>query len=153
MSLRLKSNSYTNRFIFFLSVMANILSLRTLLDSDKLIGSNFDSWNRKLKIILEHKKILYILIDKAPEEPTTNAPRVMRDTYMKWLNDRTTVHCMMRTAMNDEFNRKFEDAQPEEIIQMLNESFDTPEDAERHKISCTIPVYEGGLQSSIIYCT
>ena len=40
--------------------------------------------------------------------------------------------------MNDELSRKFEDAQPEEIIQMLNESFGIPEDAERHKTSYAV---------------
>ena len=62
----------------------------------------------------------------------------MKDTYMKWLNDRMTVHCMIRAAMNDELSRKFEDAQPEEIIKILNESFSTLEDAKRHKISCVV---------------
>ena len=68
----------------------------------------------------------------------SNTPRIARDTYMKWLNDRMTVHCMMRAAMNDEFSRKFEDTQSEEIIQMLNEFFDTPKDAERHNTSYAV---------------
>ena len=118
--------------------MANTLSLRSLLDGDKLIGSNFDSWYRMLKIVLEHERILYFLTDQAPEEPTANASRAARDTYIKWLNDRMTIYCVMRAVMNDELSRKFKDAQSEEMIQMLNESFGTPEDVERHKISCTV---------------
>ena len=117
--------------------MANKLSLCMLLDNDKLTEFNFDSWYRKLKIILEHERILYILTDEASEEPAVNASRTMRDTYMKWLNNHMTVRCVMRAAMNDELSRKFEDAQPKEIIQMLNESFSTFEDVERYKISCT----------------
>ena len=117
---------------------SNTLSLRSLLDSDKFTGSNFESWYRKLKIVLEYERILYVLTDQVPEEPTVNAPRAARDTYMKWLNDRTTVCCMMRAAMNDELSRKFEDAQPEEMIQIWNEFFSTTEDVERHKISCTM---------------
>ena len=77
-------------------------------------------------------------MDQTPEELATNAPRAMRDTYMKWLNDRMTVHCVMRVAMNDELSHKFEDVQPEEMIQILNESFDTPKDVKRHKISCVV---------------
>ena len=69
---------------------------------------------------------------------TYESGRRRRDTYMKWLNDRMTMRCMMRVAMNDELSRKFEDVQPEEIIQMLNESFDIPKDAERHKIFCAV---------------
>ena len=98
--------------------MANTLSLRSLLDSDKLTGSNFDSWYRKLKIVLEYEKILYVLMAQAPEEPTANAPRATRDTYMKWLNDSMIVHYVMRIAMNDELSYKFKDAQPEEMIQI-----------------------------------
>ena len=67
--------------------MATTLSLRSLLDSDKLIGPNFDSWYRKLKIILKHERILYVLIDPAPEEPAPNGRNSIRDTYQKWLND------------------------------------------------------------------
>ena len=44
----------------------------------------------------------------------------------------------MWVAMNDEFSHKFEDAQPKEIFQMLNESFGTLDDVERHKISYAI---------------
>ena len=49
-----------------------------------------------------------------------------------------TVRYVMRAAMNDELSHKFEDAQSEEIIQMLNESFGIPKDAERHKTSCIV---------------
>ena len=40
--------------------------------------------------------------------------------------------------MNDEFSRKFEEAQPEDILQRLKESFGTPDDAERYRISSAI---------------
>ena len=60
--------------------------------------------------MLEYERILYVLTDQAPEESIVNALRAARDTYTKWLNDRTTVRCMMRAAMNDELSRKFEDA-------------------------------------------
>ena len=69
--------------------MANTLSLYTLLDSDKLIGSNFDSWYRKLKIVLKHERILYVLMDEASEQPTANASHAMRDLHevAKWPYD------------------------------------------------------------------
>ena len=49
-------------------------------------------------------------MDQVPEEPTANAPRAVRDTYMKCLNDRMTMRCVMRVAMNDKLSHKFEDA-------------------------------------------
>ena len=78
--------------------MATSLSLRSLLDNDKLVGPNFDSWYRKLKIVLEHEWILYVIMDPAPEEPAANAREIVRDTYQKWLSDRITVHCIMLAA-------------------------------------------------------
>ena len=115
--------------------MASNLSLWSLLDSEKLTGSNFDNWYRKLKIILKYKRILYVITDPTPEEPAPNARGVVWDTYLKWLNDHTMVRCIMWTSMNDEFNQKFEEAQLEQMLQVLWESFDTPDDVERHKTS------------------
>ena len=61
--------------------MATTLSLRSLLDNDKLMGPNFDSWYQKLKIILQHEWIFYVVTDPAPEEPAPNARGAVRDTY------------------------------------------------------------------------
>ena len=114
--------------------MSSNLLLRSLLDNEKLKGPNFDSWYRKLRIVLEHERILYVITDLAPEISSANARSSVRDTYQKWVSDRTTVHCIMLVAMNDEFNRKFEEAQPEEILQKLKESFGTPDDVERYRV-------------------
>ena len=48
------------------------------------------------------------------------------------------VRCIMRASINDEFSRKFEEAQLEEILQVLRDFFGTPEDVEQHKTSCII---------------
>ena len=53
--------------------MASNLSLRSLLDNEKLTEPNFDNWYEKLKIILKHERILYVITDPAPEKPTSNA--------------------------------------------------------------------------------
>ena len=118
--------------------MATFLSLRSLLDNDKLVGSNFDSWYQKLKIVLEHEQILYVITDPAPEEPAANARGTVRDTYQKWFSNRTTMHCIMLAAMSDKFSRRFEMAQPKDMLQVLEDAFGTPDDAERHKTSCAI---------------
>ena len=117
--------------------MTSNLLLRSLLDSEKLMGPNFDNWYQKLKIILEYERIL-CPYRFGTTEPAPNAQGAIRDTYLKWLNDRTIVYCIMQTTMNDEFSRKFEEAQPEDMLKMLNESFGTPNDIEWYKISCAI---------------
>ena len=116
----------------------NLKSLRLLLDNDKMLGPNLDSWFRKLKIVLEHEGILYVIQDPAPKEPAPDDCSAVRDTYLKWVSDRITVRCIMRAAMSDELSCIFEEAQPEEILQVLKESFGTPDDIEQHKSSCTV---------------
>ena len=63
--------------------MASSLFLRLLFDSDILIGSNFNSWYRKLKIIPELERILYVLTDPAPEVLKPNACDAIRVAYQK----------------------------------------------------------------------
>ncbi|XP_038976156.1 uncharacterized protein LOC120107073 [Phoenix dactylifera] len=118
--------------------MATQLSLRSLLDNDKLTGPNFSIWLRKLKIVLEHERTMYIITDPTPELPPANARVAVRDAYQKWTSDRITVRCIMLAAMSDEFSRRFESAQPNEIIQVLNESFGVPDDDKRYSTSCCI---------------
>ena len=90
--------------------MSTSLLLRSLLDNEKLIGPNFDSWYRRLRILLEHERISYVITDPTPKVPTANARGPVRDTYQKWIFDRTTIRCIMLAVMNDEFNHKFEEA-------------------------------------------
>ena len=92
------------------------LSLRSLLDSEKLIELNFNNWYQKLKIVLEHEQIFYVITDLEPEEPTPNIQGAVQDTYLKWLNDHTMVRYIMRASMNDKFSQKFEEAQPKEML-------------------------------------
>ena len=48
------------------------------------------------------------------------------------------VRYIMRASMNDEFSRKFEEAQSEKILQVLRDFFSTLDDIERHKTCCII---------------
>ena len=118
--------------------MATFLSLRSLLDNKILVGSNFDSWYQKLKIVLEDEWILYVIMDPTLEELAANARGTVRDTYQKWLSDRTTVRCIMLAAMSNEFSHRFEMAQPKDMLQVLEDAFGTPDDVERHNTSCAI---------------
>ena len=63
--------------------MASSLSLHSLLDSDKIIRSNFDKWYQKLRIIFEHERILYVITDPVPEVLAPNTDAMIRDTYQK----------------------------------------------------------------------
>ena len=77
-------------------------------------------------------------MNPAPKELAPNAQGAVWDTYLKWLNDRTTVRYIMWAFMNDEFSQKFEEAQSEEMLQVLRNFFGTLDDVEQHKASCIV---------------
>ena len=45
------------------------LSLRTILEKDRLNHNNFMDWFRNLRIVLKQEKISYVLDDPIPDEP------------------------------------------------------------------------------------
>ena len=128
--------------------MATFLSLCSLLDNDKLMESNFGSWYRKLKIVLEHGRILH-LRSQLPIH-VEQSETLIRSGLVT-----TMVHCIMLAAMSDKFSCRFETTQPNEMLQMLEDSFGTPDDVERHKTSCAIfnARMWDGVYITDLYCT
>ena len=75
------------------------MSLRSLLDKDKLNGVNFLDCDRNLRIVLKYERRDYVL-DNAPlEEPAASAPRAAKDTYQEYLSDAIEVACIMLGCM------------------------------------------------------
>ena len=58
-----------------------IISLRSILEKDKLNGTNFLDWYRNLKIILRQERKEYILNQPIPDELAANTPRAQKDAY------------------------------------------------------------------------
>ena len=54
---------------------ASNLSLRLILEKDKLNGTNFLDWYRNLRTVLKQERKEHILDQPVPDEPTANAPR------------------------------------------------------------------------------
>ena len=75
------------------------MSLRSILEKDKLNGTNFLDWYRNLRIVLRQERKEYILDQPIPEEPAANAPRAQKDAYNKHLNDSVDVTCLMLGCM------------------------------------------------------
>ena len=78
------------------------MSLRSILEKDKLNGTNFLDWYRNLRIVLRQERKEYILDQSIPEEPAANAPREQKDAYNKHLNDLVDVTCLMLRCMESE---------------------------------------------------
>ena len=82
--------------------MASSLSLRGILDANKLIGPNYIDWLRNLRIVLTQKKVSYILDTPTPNTIEENASKEERATYKMWKEDRVTVKYIMLASMSNE---------------------------------------------------
>ena len=61
--------------------MASSLSLRGILDANKLIGPNYVDWLRNLRIIFTQEKVSYILDTLAPDSLWKDAFEEERAKY------------------------------------------------------------------------
>ncbi|KAK8584181.1 hypothetical protein V6N13_109574 [Hibiscus sabdariffa] len=67
--------------------MANTISLRSLLEKEKLNGINFLDWFRNLRIVLKQERKEYVIEEPVPDEPAANAPRADKDKFKKDMDD------------------------------------------------------------------
>ena len=126
------------------------LSMRSILEKDKLNGTNFLDWHRNLRIVLIQERKLYVLDEPIPEEPAANPHRAQRDTYIKHQNDSVDVKCLMLATMESEFEKQMVDMEAFTMITHLKEMFQEQARIERFAIikalfSCKM--VEGGLVS------
>ena len=113
--------------ILYVDIMAtnntSTFTLRSILEKDKLNGTNFFDWSRNLKIVLKQERKSYILDTAFPPVPPSNAPKAQKDAYEKHLNDSVDVTCLMLAAMVPDLQKQFEAMKAFEIIRHLKEMF------------------------------
>ena len=86
------------------------LSLRSVLEREKLNGKNFLDWHRNLRIILKQEKKDYVFTSDLPAEeaPPTSASRAIRDAYAKHVSDLNDVLCLILATMEPDLQKMFE---------------------------------------------
>ncbi|KAK2417007.1 secreted RxLR effector protein [Trifolium repens] len=110
--------------------------LRSILDKEKLNGSNFLDWHRNLRIVLKHDNKLYALEELVPEnEPANNAPRAEKDAYKKHVDDANEVACLMLATMNSELQKQHENMNAVEMIEHLKTLYAEQARHERFEVS------------------
>ena len=62
---------------------ASPFSLRSILDKDKLNGTNYSDWVRNLRIILRSDKKRTVLDTPIPDEPADNASAALKNAYKR----------------------------------------------------------------------
>ncbi|KAG8497203.1 hypothetical protein CXB51_008568 [Gossypium anomalum] len=113
----------------------NTLSLRSVLEKDKLNGLNFLDWFRNLKIVLKQERKLYVIEKPLPDEPPANASRADKDAYKKHLDEMVDVRCLMLATMNPELQKQHEDMVAYDMIEHLKELYQGQARQERFDIS------------------
>ena len=99
------------------------MSLRLVLEKDKLTGTNFLDWFRNLRIVLKQERKLYVLDEPLPEEPVDNVPRAEKNAYEKHHNVFIDVAYLMLATMSSELQKDLENMEAYDIIFNLKEMF------------------------------
>ena len=102
---------------------SNTLSLRPILEKDKLTGPNFLEWERNLRIVLRHEIQWYVLEEPLGEAPPTAASATARNAHQKHTNDLLDVGCLMFATMSLELQTGLMDIGAYDMILKLKEMF------------------------------
>ena len=110
-------------------------SLRSVLEKEKLNGTNFLDWSRNLRIVLKQEKKLLAIDEAMPPEPANNASAAIKAAYEKRKNDSNDVTCLMLATMSPELQKQFLEMEAFEIHAHLTEMF---QEQARHERFMTI---------------
>ncbi|KAK8509013.1 hypothetical protein V6N12_016857 [Hibiscus sabdariffa] len=113
----------------------NTISLRSLLEKEKLNGINFLDWFRNLRIVLKQERKEYVIEETVPNDPGPNASRADKDKFKKHMDDMLDVGCLMLATMTPELQKQHEDMVAYEMIQNLKEIYEGQARQERYETS------------------
>ncbi|KAK8593701.1 hypothetical protein V6N12_045776 [Hibiscus sabdariffa] len=83
----------------------NTISLRSLLEKEKLNGINFLDWLCNLRIVLKQEMKEYVIEEPVPSDPGANASRADKDKFKKHMDDMVDVECLMLATMTPELQK------------------------------------------------
>ncbi|KAJ9544508.1 hypothetical protein OSB04_024215 [Centaurea solstitialis] len=110
----------------------NNLSLRSILEKDKLTGSNFLDWERNLMIVLRHERKWYVLEEPLGEAPPANALAAARNAHKKHSDDLLDVACLMLATMSPDLQAGLINTNAYDMIRQLRDMFQTQARTERY---------------------
>ncbi|KAK8669729.1 hypothetical protein V6N13_107153 [Hibiscus sabdariffa] len=113
----------------------NTISLRSLLEMEKLNGINFLDWFRNLRIVLKQERKEYVIEEAVPNDPGPNASRADKDKFKKHMDDMVDVGCLMLATMTPELQKQHENMVAYEMIQNLKEIYEGQARQERYETS------------------
>ncbi|KAJ1277336.1 hypothetical protein BS78_05G286900 [Paspalum vaginatum] len=109
--------------------------LRSILDKEKLSGTNFINWYRNLRIVLKQERKDYVLEQPYPVDPAAGATAAERRAYEKHCSDSLEVSCLMLATMSPELQKQYEDSDAFNMIEGLKGMFESQARVERYNTS------------------
>ena len=106
-------------------------ALKSILEKDKLNGTNFTTWYRNLRIVLRHEKKEQVLENPLPEEPADNANATARNAYQKLVDESNEISCLMLASMEPDLQQQFENIEAFDMIENLKSMFQMQARTER----------------------
>ena len=98
-------------------------ALKSILEKDKLNGTNFTTWYRNLRIVLKHDKKEHVLEDPLPEEPAENASATTKNAHQKLVDESNEISCLMLACMEPDLQQHFENVEAFDMIESLQSMF------------------------------
>src|SRR6266498_2448548 len=117
------------------SSSSSCFTLRSVLEKEKLNGTNFIDWIQNLRIVLKQERKDYVLENSIPPEPAANSPREERDAYKKHSDDAVDVTCLMLATMNSELQKQFKNMMVFDIVMQLKNLFQAQACVERYEMT------------------
>ena len=98
-------------------------ALRTILEKDKLNGTNFTNWYRNLRIVLKQEKMDRVLDNPLPVESDENATVAATNAYRQICDESTEISCLMLAHMEPDLQQQFENVEAYDMIESLKSMF------------------------------
>ena len=91
--------------------MASFCPLVSILNQNKLIGSNYVDWKRNLDIVLTAKEHKYVLSQHCPNFPSLDAPPEEKQRYDRWQKSNEMAKCYILASISNVLQHQMQDVE------------------------------------------
>ena len=98
-------------------------ALRSILEKDKLNGTNFTNWYYNLRIVLKHDKRDHVLDNSLSDEPNENASTAAMNAYRRTRDESIEISYLMLAHMEPDLKQQFENVEAHNMIESLKSMF------------------------------
>ena len=104
--------------------MTSFSPLVTILNQNKLTGSNYVNWKRNLDIVLTAEEHKYVLTQPCPSFPLLDAPLEEKQRYDRWQKSNEMAKCYILASNSNVLQHQIKDVElTSDIMLSLKEMF------------------------------